>query len=170
MPRISQLKTAGGWGSAQASIIQPRRSPWPRLMYLLPIPCSSARNKAWLPAGLRITEAITSAITSSVDKRLDLLSTCAAGHREPLRPRIAITITAELFLAISPQRMHSICISLSSQRLSHSLEEFNYHPELKLCLMSFKLGSSFGISHEKVDRQMNGAVQRGNFISLGKWG
>lgn len=82
----------------------------------------------------------------------------------------AITITAELFLAISPQRMCSICISLSSQLLSHNLDEFNYLLELKLCLTSFKLGSSFSISHEKVERQMSDAVQCANPASLGKWG
>lgn len=82
----------------------------------------------------------------------------------------AITITAELFPAICPQRTRSICISLSGQQLSHNLEGFNYLPELKLHLMSFKLGSSFSTSHEKVDRQMNSAVQRANPVSLGKQG
>lgn len=117
VPRVSQLKTAGGWGSAQGSVIQPSGAPRPGPAHLLPIPWSRARNKACFPTSLDIIKAITSTITSSADKRLDPLSMCAAGHREPLCPWIAITVTAELFLAISPQRMRSICISLSSRRL-----------------------------------------------------
>jgi len=161
MPRISQLKTAGGWDRAQGCIIQPGRAPWLGPVYLLPILCSSARNKAWFLPGLSITKATTSATTSSADKNAGpALHVCCwpSGSLAPTDPP-AITITAELLLAISPQRTRSICISLSSQKLSHNLEEFNYLPELKLCLMSFKLGSSFSVSHEKVDRQMNSAVQ-----------
>lgn len=36
--------------------------------------------------------------------------------------------------------------------------------------MGFTVGSSFSINHEKIDRQMNGAVQYANPVSLEKWG